>query len=147
MKQLPVGDVVGTIDSSVSKPKNLNQEVKTKVEDSNNTKSATTSKTSKSTISKPNSATEASRSDLQNLSPAVRHEVLSKNIDIDSVKGSGKAGRVLKEDLNDKPKLSVEPKQKSSERKVIKPMSSIRKTIATRLKKCPTNCCNTYYLQ
>ncbi len=129
-----VGDIVGTIDSSVAKPKNLNQEAKTKVENNNNTKSATTSKTSKSTISKPNSTTEASRSNLQNLSPAVRHGVLSKNIDIDSIKGSGKAGRVLKEDLNDKPKPSVEPNQKSSERKVIKPMSSIRKTIATRLK-------------
>ena len=77
----------------------------------------------------------------QTLSPAVRKIVEEKNIDIESVLGSGKEGRVLKGDLINL--MSAIPKP--SERKIkygheerIR-MSRLRSTIAKRLKQAQEN--------
>ena len=77
----------------------------------------------------------------QNLSPAVRKIVTENKIDIESVKGSGKDGRVLKGDLIDV--MGENPPQ--SERKIkygheekIK-MTRLRQTIAKRLKQAQEN--------
>ena len=77
----------------------------------------------------------------QTLSPAVRKIVEEKNIDIESVLGSGKEGRVLKGDLINL--MSTIPKP--SERKIkygheerIR-MSRLRSTIAKRLKQAQEN--------
>ena len=75
------------------------------------------------------------------LSPAVRKMVNEKNIDIRSVKGSGKDGRILKGDLIDLMGINPQP----SERKIkygqeerIK-MTRLRQTIAKRLKQAQEN--------
>jgi 2-oxoglutarate dehydrogenase E2 component (dihydrolipoamide succinyltransferase) len=77
----------------------------------------------------------------QTLSPAVRKIVVENKIDINSVRGSGKDGRVLKGDLISLMGASPEP----SERKVqygqeerIK-MTRLRQTIAKRLKQAQEN--------
>ena len=77
----------------------------------------------------------------QTLSPAVRKMVSENNIDIKSVKGSGKDGRVLKGDLINLMGLNPPP----SERKIkygqeerIK-MTRLRQTIAKRLKQAQEN--------
>ena len=77
----------------------------------------------------------------QTLSPAVRKMVSENNIDIESVKGSGKDGRVLKGDLINLMGLNPPP----SERKIkygqeerIK-MTRLRQTIAKRLKQAQEN--------
>ena len=79
--------------------------------------------------------------DIQILSPAVRKIVIENKIDIDSVKGSGKDGRVLKGDLINLMGVNPNP----SERKVqygqeerIK-MTRLRQTIAKRLKQAQEN--------
>ena len=126
-----VGDVVGSIDSSISQEEDKQPEVK---KEETKSKTNTTNKKPESVDTSKTDNVGISRSDLQNLSPAVRHEVLSKKIDIGSIEGSGKSGRVLKEDLTRKASSPADTKAQSSERKVVKPMSSIRKTIATRLK-------------
>jgi 2-oxoglutarate dehydrogenase E2 component (dihydrolipoamide succinyltransferase) len=78
---------------------------------------------------------------IQTLSPAVRKIVAEKKIDIGSLKGTGKDGRVLKGDLISL--MGVQPQP--SERKVqhgpeekIK-MSRLRQTIAKRLKQAQEN--------
>ena len=77
----------------------------------------------------------------KNLSPSVRKIVAEKNIDIKSIKGTGKDGRISKGDLMNL--MSVSPKP--SERKInfgeeerIK-MSRLRQTIAKRLKQAQEN--------
>ena len=77
----------------------------------------------------------------ETLSPAVRKIVSENKIDIESVKGSGKDGRILKSDLINL--MGVTPQ--SSERKIkhgqeerIK-MSRLRQTIAKRLKQAQEN--------
>ena len=77
----------------------------------------------------------------ENLSPAVRKIVAEKKIDIKSVKGSGKDGRVLKGDLINLMGVNPPP----SERKIkfgqeerIK-MTRLRQTIAKRLKQAQEN--------
>ena len=77
----------------------------------------------------------------QTLSPAVRKIVVENNIDINSVKGSGKDGRVLKGDLINLMGVNPPP----SERKIkygqeerIK-MTRLRQTIAKRLKQAQEN--------
>jgi 2-oxoglutarate dehydrogenase E2 component (dihydrolipoamide succinyltransferase) len=77
----------------------------------------------------------------QNLSPAVRKIVLENKIDISSVKGSGKDGRILKGDLINLMGINPPP----SERKIkygheekIK-MTRLRQTIAKRLKQAQEN--------
>ena len=79
--------------------------------------------------------------DNQTLSPAVRKMVNEKNIDIHSVKGSGKDGRILKGDLINLMGINPAP----SERKIkygqeerIK-MTRLRQTIAKRLKQAQEN--------
>ena len=79
--------------------------------------------------------------DNQTLSPAVRKMVNEKNIDIKSVKGSGKDGRILKGDLINLMGINPPP----SERKIkygqeerIK-MTRLRQTIAKRLKQAQEN--------
>ena len=77
----------------------------------------------------------------QTLSPAVRKMVDENNIDVKSVKGSGKDGRILKEDLINLMGINPPP----SERKIkygqeerIK-MTRLRQTIAKRLKQAQEN--------
>ena len=79
--------------------------------------------------------------DNQTLSPAVRKMINEKNIDIKSVKGSGKDGRILKGDLINLMGINPPP----SERKIkygqeerIK-MTRLRQTIAKRLKQAQEN--------
>ncbi len=79
--------------------------------------------------------------DNQTLSPAVRKMVDEHNIDINSVKGSGKDGRILKGDLINLMGINPPP----SERKIkygqeerIK-MTRLRQTIAKRLKQAQEN--------
>ena len=83
----------------------------------------------------------AKRDSIQSLSPAVRKMVVENNIDINSVQGSGKGGRVLKGDLislmgaNPKPS---ERKIKYGQEERIK-MTRLRQTIAKRLKQAQEN--------
>ena len=89
-----------------------------------------------------NSHTENNSSEeSQTLSPAVRKMVDEKNIDVKSVKGSGKDGRILKGDLISLMGVNPPP----SERKIkygqeerIK-MTRLRQTIAKRLKQAQEN--------
>ena len=81
------------------------------------------------------------QSEQETLSPAVRKIVAENNIDINSVKGSGKDGRVLKGDLINLMGVNPPP----SERKIkygqeerIK-MTRLRQTIAKRLKQAQEN--------
>tara|TARA_A100000164_G_scaffold381178_1_gene431613 strand:+ start:159 stop:1451 length:1293 start_codon:yes stop_codon:yes gene_type:complete len=77
----------------------------------------------------------------QNLSPAVRKIVAEKKIDIQSVDGSGKDGRILKGDLiglmGSQPQPS-ERKEKYGPEERIK-MTRLRQTIAKRLKQAQEN--------
>ena len=77
----------------------------------------------------------------ENLSPAVRKIISENNINVNEVQGSGKDGRILKEDLINM--MGVNPKP--SERKIkygeeerIK-MTRLRQTIAKRLKEAQEN--------
>ena len=77
----------------------------------------------------------------QILSPAVRKIVAEKKIDINSVKGSGKDGRVLKGDLISlmgvNPQPSVRKVQYGQEERI--KMTRLRQTIAKRLKQAQEN--------
>ncbi len=77
----------------------------------------------------------------QNLSPAVRKIVVENNIDINSIQGSGKDGRVLKGDLislmGANPKPSERKIQYGEEERI--KMTRLRQTIAKRLKQAQDN--------
>ena len=75
------------------------------------------------------------------LSPAVRKMVTEKNINLDNIKGTGKAGRILKGDLISMMGVNPEPNQrriKYGEEERIK-MTRLRQTIAKRLKQAQEN--------
>ncbi len=75
------------------------------------------------------------------LSPAVRKMVAEKNINVDNVKGTGKAGRILKGDLIGMMGTNPQPNQrriKYGEEERIK-MTRLRQTIAKRLKQAQEN--------
>ena len=77
----------------------------------------------------------------QTLSPAVRKIVTENNIDIESVKGSGKDGRVLKGDLINLMGVNPPPSErkiKYGQQEKIK-MTRLRQTIAKRLKQAQEN--------
>ena len=77
----------------------------------------------------------------QTLSPAVRKIVSEKKIDIKSVKGSGKDGRVLKGDLINLMGINPSPSErkiKHGQEERIK-MTRLRQTIAKRLKQAQEN--------
>ena len=77
----------------------------------------------------------------QTLSPAVRKIVVENNIDINSIQGSGKDGRVLKGDLINlmgaNPKPSERKIQYGEEERI--KMTRLRQTIAKRLKQAQEN--------
>ena len=77
----------------------------------------------------------------QNMSPAVRKIVVENNIDINSIQGSGKDGRVLKGDLislmGANPKPSERKIQYGEEERI--KMTRLRQTIAKRLKQAQEN--------
>ena len=77
----------------------------------------------------------------QILSPAVRKIVAEKKIDIDSIEGTGKNGRILKGDLltlmGSKPTPSARKAQYGPEEKI--KMTRLRQTIAKRLKQAQEN--------
>ena len=98
-------------------------------------------KEEETTRGKLENSTPKSNTENQILSPAVRKIVVENKIDINSVKGSGKDGRVLKGDLISLMGANPQP----SERKVqygqeerIK-MTRLRQTIAKRLKQAQEN--------
>ena len=98
-------------------------------------------KEEETTRAKLEDSTPKSNTENQTLSPAVRKIVVENKIDINSVKGSGKDGRVLKGDLISLMGTNPQP----SERKVqygqeerIK-MTRLRQTIAKRLKQAQEN--------
>ncbi len=75
------------------------------------------------------------------LSPAVRKIVTEKNINLDNVKGTGKAGRILKGDLISMMGANPQPNQRRiqyGEEERIK-MTRLRQTIAKRLKQAQEN--------
>ena len=75
------------------------------------------------------------------LSPAVRKIVAEKNINLNNVKGTGKAGRILKGDLISMMGTNPQPNQrriKYGEEERIK-MTRLRQTIAKRLKQAQEN--------
>ena len=75
------------------------------------------------------------------LSPAVRKMVAEKNINLDNVKGTGKAGRILKGDLIIMMGANPQPNQRRiqyGEEERIK-MTRLRQTIAKRLKQAQEN--------
>ena len=75
------------------------------------------------------------------LSPAVRKMVAEKNINLDNVKGTGKAGRILKGDLISMMGANPQPNQRRiqyGEEERIK-MTRLRQTIAKRLKQAQEN--------
>ena len=77
----------------------------------------------------------------QTLSPAVRKIISENNIDIKSVKGSGKDGRILKGDLIDLMGVNPPPSErkiKFGQEEKIK-MTRLRQTIAKRLKQAQEN--------
>ncbi len=79
--------------------------------------------------------------DKQNLSPAVRKIIKENKIDIESVKGTGKDGRILKGDLINLMGVSPPPsdrKIKYGQEEKIK-MTRLRQTIAKRLKQAQEN--------
>ncbi len=79
--------------------------------------------------------------DKQNLSPAVRKIIKENKIDIKSVKGTGKDGRILKGDLINLMGVSPPPsdrKIKYGQEEKIK-MTRLRQTIAKRLKQAQEN--------
>jgi 2-oxoglutarate dehydrogenase E2 component (dihydrolipoamide succinyltransferase) len=79
--------------------------------------------------------------DNQILSPAVRKIVIENKIDIDSVKGSGKDGRVLKGDLISLMGVNPNPSERKAQygqEERIK-MTRLRQTIAKRLKQAQEN--------
>ena len=77
----------------------------------------------------------------QTMSPAVRKIVVENNIDINSIQGSGKEGRVLKGDLlslmGANPKPSERKIQYGEEERI--KMTRLRQTIAKRLKQAQEN--------
>ena len=79
--------------------------------------------------------------DNQTLSPAVRKIVVENKIDINSIKGSGKDGRVLKGDLislmGTNPQPSERKAQYGQEERI--KMTRLRQTIAKRLKQAQEN--------
>ena len=98
-------------------------------------------KEEETTRAKLENSTPKSNTEDQTLSPAVRKIVVENKIDINSVKGSGKDGRILKGDLISLMGANPQP----SERKVqygqeerIK-MTRLRQTIAKRLKQAQEN--------
>ena len=77
----------------------------------------------------------------QKLSPAVRKIVSEKNIDVKSIKGSGKDGRILKGDLINLMGINPPPSErkiKHGQEERIK-MTRLRQTIAKRLKQAQEN--------
>jgi len=79
--------------------------------------------------------------EFKNLSPSVRKIVAEKNIDIKSIKGTGKDGRISKGDLMNLMSASPKPSErkiKFGEEERIK-MSRLRQTIAKRLKQAQEN--------
>ena len=77
----------------------------------------------------------------QTLSPAVRKIITEKNLDVQSVKGSGKDGRILKGDLinlmGEQPQPSQRRAQYGQEERIR--MTRLRQTIAKRLKQAQEN--------
>ena len=75
------------------------------------------------------------------LSPAVRKMVAEKNINLDNVKGTGKAGRILKGDLITMMGANPQPNQRRIQygEEVRIKMTRLRQTIAKRLKQAQDN--------
>ena len=93
--EVQIGEVIGSIDTSVSKPKGE----AANVEDKPSKTSA--SDAPKKIEEKLSVAPKSSRSslNLSKFAPSVRHALLETNVDPSSVRGTGKGGRIKKSDL------------------------------------------------
>ena len=140
-EEVQIGEVIGSIDTSVSKPKG---EVKN-VEEKPSESSKNSVSVSSSPVEKKQAAMQEppkSSLDLSKFSPSVRHALLEKNIDPTSVSGTGKKGRIKKSDLQKSVSESLASLQKLQPVKAMEfgeeevrreKMTSIRKRIAERL--------------
>ncbi|MDE0151814.1 MAG: 2-oxoglutarate dehydrogenase complex dihydrolipoyllysine-residue succinyltransferase [Bdellovibrionales bacterium] len=136
-EEVQISEVIGAIDTSVSKPKGVSKKVEQK--SSGSSSDAIQQKEVEKTLSVV-PPTSSNSLDLSKLSPAVRHAVLEKNIDPTTVSGTGKGGRIKKSDLQTAvPQTSVAQQPASfhtmetglSARR--EKMTTIRKRIAERL--------------
>ena len=68
------------------------------------------------------------------IGPAARHQAAVENIDLDQISGSGRGGRILKEDLSAPQQVDTDSKTPTGPRENRRePMSRLRRTIASRL--------------
>jgi len=132
-EEVQIGEVIGTIDTSVSRPAGeLKKDEK---------------KSSKTAIEPPKqvenkisvvSESSGNSLDLSKFAPSVRHALLEKNINPATVSGTGKAGRIKKSDLQT---IVSQPSQKPPAVQKVESgltdrrekMTTIRKRIAERL--------------
>ena len=140
-EEVQIGEVIGSIDTSVSKPKGEVKNIKEKPssESSINSVSASSNSVEKKRVVVQESP--KSSLNLSKFAPSVRHALLEKNIDPTSVSGTGKKGRIKKSDLQksvfESPALQklqpVKAVEFGEEEVRREKMTSIRKRIAERL--------------
>lgn len=136
-EEVQIGEVIGSIDTSVSKPKGAVKNVEEKSSESSKNFVSTSSnlvEKKRIVVQEPSK----SSLDLSKFAPSVRHALLDKNIDPASVSGTGKKGRIKKSDLqrtvSESPTLQkLLPVAFGEEEVRREKMTSIRKRIAERL--------------
>lgn len=133
-EEVQIGEVIGTIDTSVSKPKGVSKKVEQKTSSDSTKQKEVERKLSVVPASSGNSL------DLSKFSPSVRHAVLEKNINPTTVSGTGKGGRIKKSDLQTVVPQTPVPQQPADVHTVAgglsarrEKMTTIRKRIAERL--------------
>ena len=140
--EVKIGEVIGRIDESKQGGKKTTSEKKSKAKNSSTT-------SQKSPIEKKEQSSSSSVSDgsptfdPSKFSPAVRHQLMEKNIDPSTLQGTGKEGRIKKSDVItpsfvQKPSLpkmapSVTPSFSEDTEVRKEKMTTIRKRIAERL--------------
>ena len=138
--EVQIGEVIGMIDTSISKPKEtskVSEEKPSESLDSTPVGSEPQEKLERKLSVVQESASPAF--DPSKFSPAIRHALLEKNVDPASVKGTGKDGRIKKSDLQTVVSESVAPQKSPAVQTVVgldarrEKMTTIRKRIAERL--------------
>ena len=126
-QEASVGEVIGTLDTSVEK----------KDQPPSEKKSEPDTEVKKEVSSKPSpvqksSSQKSSSLDPSQFSPATRHLLMEKNMDPQSIQGTGKDGRIQKSDFLNLSEASHSEKEFTSETYTEK-MTTIRKRTAERL--------------